>query len=143
MLSARARRVTSTAEACDTEGHTLKILLLGAVKASSFAYFSWPGITEYFSFVVAAAPFGLPISNNWFDGFICGYGVNIVFGSAVSSLLEPDKDSSRFYKFFFRYAHMIFNRSTVYYTHPEMWDAFKHGPRTHLQLTSGDKEEES
>jgi hypothetical protein len=40
----------------------------------------------------SAAPLGLPIGNTWFDGFIVGYGVNVVLGSAVSSMVEPDED---------------------------------------------------
>jgi hypothetical protein len=72
----------------------------------------------------SAAPLGLPIGNTWFDGFIVGYGVNVVLGSAVSSMVEPDEESSKAYIFFYRYGHALLNRSTTYFTHRNLWRFF-------------------
>lgn len=76
------------------------------------------------AFVALAAPFGLPIENTWFSGFVVGYGVNIVFGSAVSSLVEPDENSSKGYIFLYRYAHALSNRATAFAAHKSFWKFF-------------------
>jgi hypothetical protein len=73
---------------------------------------------------MASAPLGLPIGSTWFDGFMVGYGLNVVIGSAVSSMVEPDETSSKAYIFIFRYGHAMFNRATTYYTHRSLWKTF-------------------
>ena len=72
----------------------------------------------------SAPPLGLPIGNTWFDGFLVGYGVNVILGSAVSSMVEPDETSSKGYIFLYRYGHAVLNRSTTYFTHRSLWRFF-------------------
>lgn len=95
----------------------IKLLLLNTVKVGIV------GSTGALIFM-ATAPLGLPIGNTWFDGFVVGYGVNVIIGSAVSSMVEPDEESSKAYVFLFRYGHAVFNRSTTYFTHKSMWRMF-------------------
>ena len=64
---------------------------------------------------------GLPFGHSWFDGFIVGYAINVIFGSAVNSLVEPDDDSSKLYVWIYRYGHLVLNRSTTYFTHKSLW----------------------
>ena len=71
---------------------------------------------------------GLPIGTTWWDGFIIGFGLNVVLGSAVSSMVEPDQESSKFYIFVFRFGHLLFNRGTSYFAHHSVWSQFFRTP---------------
>lgn len=74
--------------------------------------------------LLAAAPLGLPLGNTWFDGFMWGAGVYVVAGAAVSSMVEPDEDSSKLYVFVFRFGHVLMNRATIYFAHRSFWRIF-------------------
>jgi hypothetical protein len=110
-------------------GDGLHIVLTKAVlSVAKLATVGSIGALIYYS----AAPLGLPIGNTWFDGFIVGYGVNVFLGSAVSSMVEPDEESSKAYIFFYRYGHAVLNRSTTYFTHRNLWrffSALKQAPK--------------
>lgn len=67
---------------------------------------------------------GLPIGTSWWDGFVIGYGFNVIMGSAVSSMVEPDEHSGRLYVFVFRFGHLLFNRGTSYFAHHSVWSQF-------------------
>lgn len=71
---------------------------------------------------------GLPIGTSWWDGFVVGFGVNMIIGSAVSSMVEPDEKSSKAYVFLFRFGHLVLNRSTSYFAHHSVWSQFFRSP---------------
>lgn len=74
--------------------------------------------------LLAMSPLGLPVGSSWFDGFMWGVGVYVILGAAVSSMVEPDEQSSKVYVFAFRFGHVLLNRATVYFTHKSFWRIF-------------------
>ncbi len=74
--------------------------------------------------LLLAAPLGLPLGSTWFDGFIWGIGTYVFLGAAVSSMIEPDQDSSKLYIFVFRFGHVLMNRATIYFAHRSFWRLF-------------------
>lgn len=74
--------------------------------------------------LLAGAPLGLPLGSSWFDGFMWGVGVYVVLGAGVSSMVEPDEQSSKLYVFVFRFGHVLLNRATIYFTHRSFWRIF-------------------
>lgn len=74
--------------------------------------------------LLAVSPLGLPLGSTWFDGFLWGVGVYVILGAAVSSMVEPDEQSSKLYIFAFRFGHVLLNRATVYFTHRSFWRIF-------------------
>lgn len=91
---------------------------------------------------VADNVLGLPIGTSWWDGFIIGFGINVVMGSAVSSMVEPDEKSSKLYIFLFRYGHLLFNRSTSYFAHSHFWGQFIRSPAARTRLADPEVIEE-
>jgi hypothetical protein len=74
--------------------------------------------------LLAVSPLGLPLGSTWFDGFMWGVGVYVILGAAVSSMVEPDEQSSKAYVFVFRFGHVLLNRATIYFTHRSFWRIF-------------------
>lgn len=75
--------------------------------------------------LVLATPLGLPFENTWFAGFVAGVSLVGLFVSAVTSMMEPDDNSSHAYVWLFRFGHSALHLGTAYFAHRSQWKFFR------------------
>lgn len=96
----------------------MKIILAKSALAAKGLLSTWTFkfalLSSVGALLLLAAPLGLPLNGTWFDGVIFGFGVNVVFGSAVSAMVMPTESSPNWYKWLYNYGHLIFNRATTH-----------------------------